>query len=136
MKALTIRQPWAWCIVHAGKDVENRSWSTQHRGPIAIHAAKYWQQPTIYDDFLTARWMSGCALPNAPTEQQLRQMNDQRGHIIAVARLADVVTSSSSPWFTGPYGFLLRDVWPVAPVLVRGKLGLFEVDDSLVPEVA
>jgi len=22
MKALSIRQPWAWCIVHAGKDAE------------------------------------------------------------------------------------------------------------------
>ena len=24
-KALSIRQPWAWAIIHAGKDVENRS---------------------------------------------------------------------------------------------------------------
>lgn len=26
MKALSIRQPWAWAILHAGKDVENRDW--------------------------------------------------------------------------------------------------------------
>lgn len=25
--ALTVRQPWAWLIMNAGKDVENRSWS-------------------------------------------------------------------------------------------------------------
>lgn len=24
MKALSLRQPWAWAILHAGKDVENR----------------------------------------------------------------------------------------------------------------
>ena len=26
MKALTLRHPWAWAIVHCGKDVENRTW--------------------------------------------------------------------------------------------------------------
>jgi len=38
MKALTVRQPWAWLIVHGGKDVENRSQRTHFRGRIAIHA--------------------------------------------------------------------------------------------------
>ena len=28
MKALSIRQPWAWAILHAGKDIENRDWRT------------------------------------------------------------------------------------------------------------
>lgn len=40
MKALSIRQPWAWAIVNAGKRVENRTWETRYRGPILIHAAK------------------------------------------------------------------------------------------------
>ena len=30
MRALTVRQPAAWAIFHAGKDIENRSW--QNRG--------------------------------------------------------------------------------------------------------
>ena len=38
MKALTIRQPWAWAIVYAGKDIENRSWKTKLRETIAVHA--------------------------------------------------------------------------------------------------
>jgi hypothetical protein len=25
MRALTVRQPWAWAIVHGGKDIENRT---------------------------------------------------------------------------------------------------------------
>ena len=28
MKAITIRQPWAWSICHAGKRIENREWLT------------------------------------------------------------------------------------------------------------
>lgn len=40
MKAISIRQPWAWLIVHGAKVVENRSWATSYRGPLLIHAAK------------------------------------------------------------------------------------------------
>lgn len=40
MKAISIQQPWAWAILHAGKDVENRTWRTTYRGPVAIHASK------------------------------------------------------------------------------------------------
>jgi hypothetical protein len=35
---LTVRQPWASAIIYAGKDVENRSWTTSHRGRLYIHA--------------------------------------------------------------------------------------------------
>lgn len=38
MKALTVQQPWAWAIVHGGKDVENRTRAWSYRGPLAIHA--------------------------------------------------------------------------------------------------
>ena len=39
MLALSIRQPWAWLILRAGKDVENRDWSTKVRGRVLIHAS-------------------------------------------------------------------------------------------------
>jgi hypothetical protein len=40
VKALTIRQPWAWATIYGGKDVENRRWRTAYRGPLLIHAGK------------------------------------------------------------------------------------------------
>lgn len=40
MKALTIRQPWAFSIVEGFKPVENRSRRTHHRGPLLIHAGQ------------------------------------------------------------------------------------------------
>ena len=40
MLALSIRQPWAWLIVHGWKDIENRTWRTRVRGRFLIHAAK------------------------------------------------------------------------------------------------
>lgn len=40
MRILTVRQPWAWAIIHGGKDVENRvrNIAGDYRGPVAIHA--------------------------------------------------------------------------------------------------
>jgi len=40
MKALTILQPYAHLIAEGSKLVENRSWRTNHRGWLAIHAGK------------------------------------------------------------------------------------------------
>lgn len=40
MKALSIRQPWAWLIVNGYKSIENRTWNTRIRGTILIHAGK------------------------------------------------------------------------------------------------
>ena len=50
-KGLSIIQPWAAAIAFAGKDIENRSWRTHYRGPLAIHASgKLWK-----DDLLILR---------------------------------------------------------------------------------
>lgn len=43
MKAITIQQPWAFSIFH-GKRIENRSWGTNYRGPLAVHAGTRWSR--------------------------------------------------------------------------------------------
>jgi hypothetical protein len=40
MKALTLTQPWATLVAIGAKRIETRSWSTNYRGSLAIHAAK------------------------------------------------------------------------------------------------
>jgi hypothetical protein len=40
MKALTLWQPWATLVAIGAKEYETRSWSTTHRGELAIHSAK------------------------------------------------------------------------------------------------
>ena len=39
MKTLSIRNPWAYLIAYGVKDVENRSWKTDYRGELLIHAS-------------------------------------------------------------------------------------------------
>jgi hypothetical protein len=40
MKALSIKQPWAWLIVSGHKDIENRNCPTRFRGRLLVHAGK------------------------------------------------------------------------------------------------
>ena len=44
-QALTVHQPWAWAVCHAGRNLENRDWRPPpyiaHRS-IAIHASRRW----------------------------------------------------------------------------------------------
>ncbi len=40
MRALTLTQPWSTLVALGEKRIETRSWSTNYRGPLAIHAAK------------------------------------------------------------------------------------------------
>lgn len=47
MKALSLWQPWASLIVWGAKEYETRSWPTNYRGKLAIHAAK--RKPTYND---------------------------------------------------------------------------------------
>lgn len=39
MKALSIKQPWTSLIAHGIKDIENRTWRTNFRGKIYVHAS-------------------------------------------------------------------------------------------------
>lgn len=120
--ALSIRQPWAWAILHAGKDIENRTWPTRFRGRILIHAAKTWDadgEDTLDD-------LGFCC----PTEGELSAQG-QLGAIVGEVTLADCleVEECDSEWATGPYCFVLED--PLAyetPIPYRGRLGLFPVE--------
>ncbi len=40
MKVLTLTQPWATLVAIGAKRIETRSWKTNYRGKLAIHAAK------------------------------------------------------------------------------------------------
>jgi len=125
MKALSIRQPWAWLIVHGGKDIENRNWPTKFRGDFLIHAAKGMtkEEYASAKDYAFSAF-GGCELQNFPSFDAL-----ERGGIIGVANIIDCVSSSRSPWFMGDYGFVLRDARPVPFIQMRGQLGFFEVPE-------
>ena len=132
MKALSIRQPWAWAILHAGKDIENRDWRCKVRGRVLVHASKG-MTFNEYDGALnfmhgvseTYPFPKGLTLPRASALT--------RGALVGSVEIVDCVSASSSPWFMGTFGFVLRD--PVAfkqPIPFKGALAFFDVPDSVV----
>jgi hypothetical protein len=124
MKALSIRQPWAWLIIHGGKDVENRSWHTKHRGRFVVHAAKGMTQQEYAHAAAFADLECGLKIP--PFNEL------QRGGIIGSVELVNSVDTSDSPWYLGEKAFVLRDPKPLPFVPLKGQLNFFQVPDELV----
>ena len=121
MKALSIRQPWAWLIVHGYKNVENRTWSTKFRGRVQVHAGKI-PDPGWFPQLELELAAQGITLPDHP----------DLGALVGEVDIIDCVTRCDSPWFTGPYGFLLANPLVYSrPLDYRGRLGFFETDVPL-----
>lgn len=108
MKAISIRQPWAWLIVAGHKDIENRTWAITYRGPILIHAAKMVDKNAIL-----------------PVEIEIPD-GLPRGGIVGRANLVDCVRGYSSPWFIGPYGLVMTEPAQVDFIPYLGMPGIFE----------
>lgn len=127
MKAISIRQPWAWLIINAGKDIENRDWATRHRGPTLIHAAKGLTISEYEDAAYFAQSLNlnlGITMP-APKAMP-------RGGIIGIVDIVDCVSSSKSKWFFGKFGFVLQNPRLLPFIEYKGQLGFFDVPDSLI----
>lgn len=158
MKALSIRQPWAWAILHFRKDVENRDWragGTNLRDAhglvgqeILLHAGKGMTRRE-YSDFVDAAVSINQqrpipAGPVFPAAQDL-----PRGGIVGRARLIGIIHKAGapdgdralveafhSPWFFGPYGLVLSEAKPTHFVPMNGTIApiFFDVPDDLVRE--
>lgn len=121
MKALSVRQPWAWAIIHAGKDIENRTWATNYRGPLAIHAGKTCTLDDWEDGVYLIKKMTG---KKPPPQESSRMV---RGAVIGTVELVDCTPATHGEGWGGmnPNGFHwhLRNPKPCDPVVVRGVLG-------------
>lgn len=125
MKALSIRQPWAWLILNGGKDVENRSRNTKLRGRFLIHAS----QGMTRAEYNAASWIAGPLGVTLPPYEEL-----QRGGVVGSVELVDCVGSSTSPWYMGEKAYVLRDPRPIPFLPYKGQLGFFEIPTHLLPQ--
>lgn len=136
MKALSIKQPWASLIAHGIKDIENRTWKTNFRGRIFIHAtAKSVGQmkdiltPEQYETVLSSGWKQSTYKPLSA--------------IIGEVDIVDCVINHPSIWAekSNLGEVVFRDMkpnynWVLAnpllynkPILnVKGKLSFWEPD--------
>lgn len=133
MKALSVKQPWAWLICAGYKDIENRTWWL-HMPPlnypasprrIYVHTGKSSDVETIGNNCSNERWIL-----ERLTEEQKQAYYTAAitlGAIIGEVDITACVEKSESRWFEGPYGFVLAN--PLLydkPIPCRGQLGFFE----------
>lgn len=114
MKALTIRQPWAWAIMSGIKTIENRTWKTPYRGDIIIHAAK---GPEVG---MYGVLPDGTAIPG----------NLPRGVALGVVELIDILPveecDPDNPFVIGPWCWVLSRPRPLTqPIACKGALSLW-----------
>ena len=156
MRGLTVRQPWAWAIVHGGKDVENRTRSLgPYRGPVAIHAGLVIDHE--YDRRLIGAAVGRLARDGSETGLQVvaqfggderthgnevTERYGNRGAVIGVVDLVDVHEATPpevewcgcSAWAERFYvhHLVLANPRPLPrPIPWRGALGLWTVPDEL-----
>lgn len=132
MKALSIRQPWAslilgTCITGVPKDIENRTWRTHYRGPLLIHASSICHPEYDWGE----AWEFIFSCPRLKARVHLPHMRTKEfplGGIIGQVDVVDCVESSDSPWFNGPFGFVLANPKPLPFYACRGRQGLFDIE--------
>lgn len=152
MRAITVRQPHAWAIIHGGKFVENRTRNIagQHRGLVAIHA----ELADFEKNTPASRRFGELHGTETPTEIWF-------GAVIGVAELVNVhlcepgiETDCCHPWGEHEYvetrtmagegadqvpviqHLVLVNRRPLAvPVPARGQLGLWTLTDDVEAQV-
>lgn len=120
MKALSVKQPWAELIASGRKTIETRAWRTKHRGPLLICASKTRHEAAFrwFDS-----WMSSVDLT----------VPFPLGVAVAVVDLVDCRLMTEEDCIPAmyelvKYAWVLENVRRIEPFLVKGQLGVFEVD--------
>lgn len=125
--ALSVRQPWAWAIIHAGKRLENRTAFAISRGGmkpgrICIHASKGMTRDEYESANSTIVRIRSDRFAHIPRPDLL-----VRGAIIGTVAVTGKVNESTDPWFVGPWALTLENPEPLEePIPVGGELGYFE----------
>lgn len=133
--AISVRQPWAWAIIHGGKPLENRSakaisFMVPLRGRRAVHSSKGLTREE-YES--AAEFMAGLGITVPPAIEL------KRGGVIGSINVTGAISESASPWFFGPRALVLEDPQPCDFIPAVGQLGYFRwkpADPSIVPAPA
>jgi hypothetical protein len=134
MKALSIRQPFATLLCLGLKQYETRTWRTDHRGPVALHASAIFDVPArqlcVQTPIRELLWSAGYRTPLALP----------LGKILGVAMLADCVPTTHLRGITddqlrlgdfrpGRWAWCFTDFKLLkTPLPAKGKLSLFDLD--------
>lgn len=134
MIALSVRQPWAWAILYAGKRIENRTWALPREligRRVLLHASKGCTRAEYEDGSDCIEEISGRCPP--PLDQL------PRGAIVGAFTLIGCVApdDDGGDWHVrGQYGFRLDRVVAISePISSSGLLGFWRVPAEVEAEI-
>ncbi len=128
MKALTLTQPWATAIAMGYKPDETRSWRTNYRGRLAIHAAKgfpKWAKEFAAEELAYGRLVNPLPVSVVLCTATLVDCVPTQERVLDISSLAKRYGDYS--W--GRWAWLLSDIEVLPrPIITKGALGLWEWD--------
>lgn len=123
LTSISIRQPWAWAIINAGKNIENRTWRTNYRGKVIVHASKHFDHAG-YDKLVKASKMLGFKIPDK------EELKKQSGGFVGMVDIVGCRKNIKNNFWkdADSYGWVLANPIKLNFVPYRGKLSLFKVE--------
>jgi hypothetical protein len=129
LKCLSLRQPYAELVVAGRKTIETRTWKTNFRGKFLVHASKVIDRES--SDILNI----DCSKLTRGAVIGLAFLYDVKKYSTKQDFIADKDKHFSSIFSEPKYGFLLKDAMKLnKPIPLAGKLGFFEVKESIITE--
>ena len=137
MRCLTLSQPWATLVAIGAKKIETRSWNTNYRGPLAIHAAKCfpkWAEALCHDEPFRLALLNAGVKSTSKYDLPL-------GAIVATCELVATIQTGAAQaaysltdyeiafgdYSPGRWAWRLVNVQKLSePIPAKGMLGLWE----------
>ena len=129
MKVLSIKEQFASLILNGMKKIETRSWKTNYRGELFIHASK-------------ANFSKEVSINNY-VKDLIKDMNMNYGNIICKCNLVDCIYMDEEfldyikqktkeynvgEYKLGRYAWILEDIKPIYPIYAKGQLNIWNFD--------
>ena len=127
-KVLTIREPWASLIIEGYKKYEFRSWKTNYRGKILIHAGLSIEKENLnqFKDY-NLKYNKGCIIGEAELVDCILVDEDFNNKLLKENNLVYGKSNHSQK-----YAWKLTNIKKYKePIYIKGKLGLWNYEKEI-----
>lgn len=141
MKVISLYEPYATLMALGLKTNETRSWDTQYRGPLLIHATKAmpaWCKE-LFNEVPFIRALAGVSLSPGCIVGMVEVVGTTRTELVANIEQSEFYETDEY-WFGdySPGRFAWQTINPVrfaTPIPAKGSQGFWNFDSSTIPEL-
>jgi hypothetical protein len=119
IRALSIRQPWAELILRRRKPIEIRTWKSEYRGWLLIHASGNWEATSAREMGINKHAVTQSAFVGIAKVKEIRPFTRKDASLLKKKRGGD------GWWGPGQFAWVLESVHRIEPIPFKGRLGLF-----------